>query len=153
MSDRQARAPGPPLRERLRIFLPWHEPTRQAVTTGWWGWFPNIPRNRFGRCCWILAVGGVSGLFGTLAVLLLLGAFSEERIGSSEWWGLALAVALFALGSLLFAWHLIHGIALARAEDAHLRALRDEAARSAERVERARRRLTEQKRRGGGSAT
>lgn len=128
------------LKDRSRVLLPWHEPRRQAVTTGWWGWFPNIPRRRFGRLCWVTVVASLSCAFAVLALLLLVSAFTGQ-LGGGSWWGIALAFVLCLFGCLLFAWHLIAGIALAQLEDARLRELREEAARAAEQVEQARRRL------------
>lgn len=119
--------------------LPWHEPTRQAATIGWWGWFPNIPRNWFGRVCWVLAVGAVSLGFGALAVALLVDVFSRGEAASSVL-SLLFGCVVLPAGSLLFAWHLVNGIALARREGSRKRTLQTEVAGAAARVEEARRR-------------
>lgn len=127
-------------RARWRNFLPWREPERQAVTTGTWGWFPNIPRNWFGRVVWLLLVGGVSVAFGVFATVILIGLISRSYEGVSLGGGI-LAFALVVSGCLIFAWHLLNGIALARAEHMRLRELRAEAAQVSDRVEAARRRI------------
>ena len=124
--------------------LPWHQPTRQAVTGGWWGWFPNIPRSWFGRVCWVLVVGVVSLGFGALAVALMVDVFSHGEAVSSVL-SLLLGFVLLPAGCLLFAWHLVNGIALARSEDSRKRALRAEVASAAARVEEARRRTRGQR--------
>ncbi len=124
---------------RWLALLPWHEPTRQAATSGWWGWFPNIPRNWFGRFCWVLAVGAVSLGFGALAVVLLVNVFSRGDAASSVL-GLLLGFVVLPAGCLLFAWHLVNGIALARREDSRKRALQADVSSAAARVEEARRR-------------
>ena len=124
---------------RWLALLPWHEPTRQAATRGWWGWFPNIPRNWFGRFCWVLVVGAVSLMLGALAVVLLVSVFSRGEAASSVL-SLLLGFVVLPAGCLLFAWHLVNGIALARREDSRRRALQADVASAAARVEEARRR-------------
>lgn len=89
----------------------------------------------------MLVVGAVSLGFGVLSATLLVGMFAQGS-ESVSFWGLLLGIVLLPVGCLVFAWHLINGIALARAEDAQLRDLRAQAARAAERVEEARRRVT-----------
>lgn len=129
-----------PKRAHWRTLLPWHNPVRQAVTTGSWGWFPNIPRNCVGRVVWLLSVGSVTIAFGALAAVMMTGMISECQEVAPVWSGiLFFALALF--GCLLFAWHLLNGVALARIEDARLRELREELAQTSQRVEAARRRM------------
>ena len=125
----------------LKRFLPWHEPKRQAVTTGWWGWFPSIPRNTVGRVCWVLIVGGISVLFGWLTVVLWANAAAANPI-EPGWLNLLFGVVLLPARCLSFVWSLIEGIALARAEGTELRELRTEARQAAARVEEARRRVS-----------
>lgn len=123
-----------------RKLLPWHEPKRQAVTYGWWGWFPNIPRNWFGKVLWLLFVGGASVAFGVLATVMMVGMVSQNQEDASFWGGILIFVLLL-LGCLLFAWHLLNGIAQARLEHARHRELREELAQTRLRVEHARRRI------------
>ncbi len=129
---------------RLRDLLPWREPERQQVTHGWWGWFPNIPRNGFGRIVWVLGVAAVALGFGALAIVCL--AAFLDGVGA----GLPLAsllllgafsFAIMPFGCLLFLWHLLAGLALARREDAEAEAESNEAEVARARVREARRRL------------
>ena len=129
---------------RLRDLLPWREPERQQVTHGWWGWFPNIPRNGFGRIVWVLGVAAVALGFGALAIVCL--AAFLDGVGA----GLPLAsllllgafsFAIMPFGCLLFLWHLLAGLALARREDAEADAESNEAELARARVREARRRL------------
>lgn len=129
---------------RLRDLLPWREPERQQVTHGWWGWFPNIPRNGFGRIVWVLGVAAVALGFGALAIVCL--AAFLDGVGA----GLPLAsllllgafsLAIMPFGCLLFLWHLLAGLALARREDAEAEAESNEAELARARVREARRRL------------
>ncbi|NLA64530.1 MAG: hypothetical protein GX862_01060 [Leucobacter sp.] len=127
-------------------FLPWRNPTRQPVTTGWWGWFPNIPRRAFGRVIWVLIVGGVSLGFLVMAIVSITALFraSEAQQGGVWSW---LLTALFGgvlmpAGCLVFAWHLLSGLALARKEDREAAAVALELQQSEAQVSEARARLT-----------
>lgn len=129
---------------RLRGLLPWHEPERQQVTHGWWGWFPNIPRNGFGRAVWVLGVAAVALGFGALAIACLAafldGVGAGRPLASLLLLG-AFSFAIMPFGCLLFLWHLLAGLALARREDAEAAADEAEAELARVRVREARRRL------------
>lgn len=124
--------------------LPWHEPERQGVTSGWWGWFPNIPRNPVGRACWVLLVGTVAAGFLALLIVLLGAALNGSVLAgpqASGILGFVLSLALLALGFLIFTWHLIAGIALAQTERREARLLRAQLLDAEQRVRAARARL------------
>lgn len=119
------------------------EPGRQGNTMGWWGWFPNIPRNLFGRVCWLAIVGAVTAGFLLLAVIMgwnLVSALLDGGVDTS----VVLTVVMIVLclvGTLVFGNELYRGAQQARIDDLRKRALKACAQRAEATVQEARHRL------------